>query len=302
MKGRDETQTQRMWIREYWKKEYLGFIINPDRVRTDPVKTRAIEQWETPNTVKDIQCFTGFCNFYRRFINGFSRIAPPLYQLSTKKGKENGIGRDKEQNSFDQMKTSRTTAPILVHFDPSKPITVETEVSNYISSGIFSQKLNDRTWRLVAYMSKTMSKAQCNYDIHDKELLAIIQALRKWRQYCKRAKHTARILTDQKNIVPFTTTKELNYRQVRWNEEAVNFDINIEYRPELEGGKHDALTRRYGAMLIPSDPRKTQWNITWLLRENYCRTDMQMRATETYQIKEKNTKEIERPRKENLRF
>ena len=58
--------------------EYLGYIINPDGVRADPVKTRAIEQWETPKTVKDMQCFTGFCNFYRRFINGFSRIARPI--------------------------------------------------------------------------------------------------------------------------------------------------------------------------------------------------------------------------------
>ena len=57
--------------------EYLGFIINPDGIRADPVKTRAIEQWETSKTVKDIQCFTGFCNFYRRFINGFHRIARP---------------------------------------------------------------------------------------------------------------------------------------------------------------------------------------------------------------------------------
>ena len=71
--------------------EYLGFIINPDRVRADPVKTRAIEPWETRKRVKDIQCFTGFCNFYQRFINGFSRIARPLYQLTPKKGKENWI-------------------------------------------------------------------------------------------------------------------------------------------------------------------------------------------------------------------
>ena len=76
---------------EFHNKEtaYLGFIVNPEGVRVDPVKTRAIEQWETPKTVKDIQCFTGFCNFYRRFINGFSRIARPLYQLTIKKGKEN---------------------------------------------------------------------------------------------------------------------------------------------------------------------------------------------------------------------
>ena len=80
--------------------EYLGFIINPDGIRADLFKARAIKQWETPKTVKDIQCFTGFCNFYRRFINGFSRIARSLYQLTTKKGKKNWVWRDKEQNSF----------------------------------------------------------------------------------------------------------------------------------------------------------------------------------------------------------
>ena len=57
--------------------EYLGFIINLEGVRVAVVKTRVIEQWDTPKTVKDIQCFKGFCNFYRRFINGFSRIARP---------------------------------------------------------------------------------------------------------------------------------------------------------------------------------------------------------------------------------
>ena len=158
--------------------EYLGFMINPDGIRADSVKTRAIEQWETPKTVKDIQCFTGFCNFYPRFINSFSRIAQLLYQLTTKKGKENWVWRDKEQNSFNQMKTSLTTAPVLVHFDLNKPITVETDASNYICSGILSQQQNDETWRPVAYRSKTMSKAQCHYDIHDKELLAIMQVLK----------------------------------------------------------------------------------------------------------------------------
>ena len=83
---------------EFHKKEreYLGFIINPEGVRADPVKTRPIEQWETPKTVKDIQCFMGFCNFSRRFIYGFNRIARPLYQLTTKIGKENWVWGAKE--------------------------------------------------------------------------------------------------------------------------------------------------------------------------------------------------------------
>ena len=236
--------------------EHLGFIINPKGVRADPVKTRAIKQWETPRTVKDIQCFTECCNFYRRFINGFGRIARPLYQLTTKKGKENWMWRGEGQDSFDQMKRSLTKAPVLVYFDPDKPIIIETDASNYVCSGILSQKQDDGTWRPVAYRSKTMSKAQCNYDSHDKELLAIIPALREWRQYCEVAKHTVKSLTDHENRVPFTMTKELNGRQIRWSEELVNFDINIEYRPGLEGGKPDALTRRSGDMLTPKMQEK----------------------------------------------
>ena len=282
--------------------EYLGFIINPDGVRADTVKTRAIEQWETPKTVKDIQCFTGFCNFYWRFMNGFSRIARSLYQLTTKKGKENWIWREKEQNSFNQMKRSLITAPVLVHFDPNKPIMVKTDTSNYVCSGILSLQQDDGTWRPVAYRSKTMSKAQCNYDIHDKELLAIMQALMEWRQYCEGAKYTVRILTDHKNLVPFTTTKELNSRQVRWSEELANFDINIEYRSVLAGGKPNALTGRSGDMPTPKDARKTQRNITLLPREKYWRTAIQLRTTETHQIQEKNTKELEKASREDTQF
>ena len=113
------------------------------------------------------------------------------------------------------MKKSLITAPVLAHFDPNKPIMIETDASNYVCSGIISQQQDDGTWRSVAYRSKTMSKAQCNYDIHDKELLAIMQALTEWREYCEGAKYRVRILTDHKNLVPFKTTKELNGRQIR---------------------------------------------------------------------------------------
>ena len=144
------------------------------------------------------------------------------------------------------MKKSLTKAPVLVHFDPNKPIMVETDASNNVCSGILSQYQDDGTWRLVAYRSKTMSKAQCKYDIHDKELLAIMQALGAWRQYCEGAKYTVKILTDHENLVPFTMTKELNGRQIRQSEELANFEIKIEYRPGLEGGKPDPLTRGSG--------------------------------------------------------
>ena len=146
------------------------------------------------------------------------------------------------------MKRSLTTAPVLVHFNPNKPIIVEPDASNYVYSGILSQQQDDGTWRPVAYRSKTMSKAQWNYDIHDKELLAIMQAFGEWRQYCEGAKYAVEILTDNKNLVPFTMTKELNGRQIQWSKEFANLDINIKYRPGLAGGKPNALTRRSGDM------------------------------------------------------
>ena len=127
------------------------------------------------------------------------------------------------------MKRRLTSATVQVHFDPNKPIMGETDASNYVCSGILSQQQDDWTGRPVGYRSKTMAKAQCNYDIHDKELLAIMQELGEWRQYCEGAKHTVKILTNHKNLVPFTTTKELIGRQIRWSEELANFDINMEY-------------------------------------------------------------------------
>jgi len=91
-----------------------------------------------------------------------------------------------------------------------------------------------------------MNKHECNYDVHDKELLAIVKALLHWRKYLIQAEHRIRILTDHQNLVPFTTTKTLLGRQCRWSEILSQYWIKIEYRPGREGGKPDALTRREG--------------------------------------------------------
>jgi len=110
--------------------EYLGFIIGQEGVKTDPVKTQAIWDWTTPKKIKEIQCFLGFCNFYRRFIEGFSRTARPLYA----KTKKECIGKwewgDKEQQAFDELRTKLTTAPVLVYFNPLAPTKIEQTPQN----------------------------------------------------------------------------------------------------------------------------------------------------------------------------
>ena len=149
----------------------------------DPIKTKAIRTWKTPTKKKEIQSFLGFCNFYRRFIEGFSKIAKPLYRLTEKDQKwEFGT---KQQEAFDGLIHKLTHAPILAHYDLKKHITIETDVSKYVTAGIISQTVNDGILRPIAYCSKSMSKSECNYDIHDKKLLAIILALEDWRRYIK---------------------------------------------------------------------------------------------------------------------
>ena len=89
---------------------------------------------------------------------------------------------EKEQQAFDELRRKLTTTPVMVHFDPGAPIKLETDASKYVCSGILTQQCEDGKWRPVAYRSKTMQDAECNYDIHDKELLAIIRTFTEWKR------------------------------------------------------------------------------------------------------------------------
>jgi len=109
--------------------EYLGFIIGQEGVKTDPVKTQAIWAWTAPKKIKEIQCFLGFCNFYRRFVEGFSRRGRPLYARTKKECVSNWEWGAKEQKAFDELRTKLTTAPVLVDFDPLAQTKIETDAS-----------------------------------------------------------------------------------------------------------------------------------------------------------------------------
>ena len=134
----------------------------------------------------------------------------------------------------------------MVHFNPEAPTKIETDASKYVCSGILSQQCEDGKWRPVAYRSKTMQDAECNYDIHDKELLVVVQALKEWKRYTRGSPKPIQVFTDHKNLVTFMTTKELSERQGRWQEFLSQYNFRIIYRPGKEGRKPDALTRRPG--------------------------------------------------------
>ena len=158
---------------------------------------------------------------------------------------------------------------MLVHFDTAKPIIIKTDTSNYVCAAILSQPGEKGEVRPVAYRSKTMTKTEVNYDVHDKESLEIVQALVDWRRYVSNSEHCIRILTDHQNLIPFTTTKRLIGRQICWSEELSQYNIKIQYRPGKEGGKLDALTRREGDLYKNNDERIRQRERILLPKEQY---------------------------------
>ena len=117
--------------------EFLGFVISPASITIESSRVSAILDWPTPASIRDTQVFLGFANFYRRFIQVYSRLAKPISDLL--KGKGNlFVWTEDAEKAFRKLKASFTTAPILRHFDPALPILVETDASGFAIIGILS--------------------------------------------------------------------------------------------------------------------------------------------------------------------
>jgi len=260
--------------------EYLGFIINNEGVKVDSVKTAAIWDWKPPTNKERNPRIPGILQLLSTIYRRVQHDAKPLYDR-TKKDVKWEWG-DKEQAAFDKLAQKLCSTPVLTYFKPGRPLLVETDALKYVCSGILSQHDEDGKWGRIAYRSKTIAPAECNYDIHDKELLAIVQALKEWRRYLRESGQHFKLLTDHKNLIRFTTTKELTDRQIRWSEVLSGFDFKIEFRPGKEGGKPDALTRQKADMPQEGDQRLIQKERMLLPKEKYFDTRIQEMETITF--------------------
>ena len=223
--------------------EYLGVIISHNSVAMDPVKVAGVADWPVPMNKKEVQSFLGFTNFYRRFIQGFSEHARPLFDLTKNDAKWHWEAD--EQAAFDGLKRSVTSAPVLISPDPTRPFRIEADSSDYATGAVLSQvSPADEKWHPVAFLSKSLSPVERNYEIHDKEMLAIIRSLQEWRHFLEGSEHQVEIWTDHKNLEYFMSAKQLNRRQARWSLYLARFDFMLHHRPGKSMGKPDALSRR----------------------------------------------------------
>ena len=223
--------------------EYLGYILSPSGLTMDPTKVEVIQNWLEPRKVKDIQSFLSFANFYRRFIYGYSDIVIPLTRLTRKHIP--WLFTEECRTSFETLKDAFTRAPVLTHWIPDSQITLETDASDYAIASILSITTSDNDIHPVAFHSRTLTAPELNYDIHDKELLAIFESFQVWRHYLEGSALPIDVVTDHKNLEYFSTTKLLTRRQVRWSEYLSHFHFVIRFRPGKLGTKPDALTRRW---------------------------------------------------------
>ncbi|HEY9845636.1 MAG TPA: retropepsin-like aspartic protease/reverse transcriptase, partial [Candidatus Caenarcaniphilales bacterium] len=184
--------------------EFLGYIIGTNGMRIDPAKIRSLQDWPTPTNLKEVLGFLGFSNYNRIFVEKYSEKARPLTELSKK---DNGFRWDTaQQKAFELLKQAQLEDPVLAMFEPSRESRIETDASDFAIGAVYSQKQDDGKWHPVAYYSRSLTAPERNYDIHDKELLAIVAAMQEWRIYIEGAP-PIEILTDHKNLVTFTTTK-----------------------------------------------------------------------------------------------
>ena len=212
---------------------YLGHIITPEGLKADPKKTAVVQEWPTPTEVLHVQQFLGLCNYFRRFVDQYSKQALPLTRLT----RDNYPWRwgTQEQEAFETLKQALVSPPVLRMPDFTKPFTVETDASDYALGGILSQE-----GRPVAYESRTLTPAEQNYGTPDKECLAVIHCYTTWRCYLEGVESTC--ITDHHPLTFLLDQPKLNRRQARWLEFLASFRPHIVYRPG-ERNPADPLSR-----------------------------------------------------------
>lgn len=222
--------------------KYLGFIISTDGIEVDSEKVEVIKEWEYAVNLRGVQAFLGFCNFYRRFIRDYSRIARPLIRLT---GKDVPFEFDDQcRQAWATLRECLVKAPVLTHYHPENETILETDAFDGILAAVLSQKQPNGEIHPVGFFSKSMASAEHNYPIHDKEMLAIVRSFQQFRVELASAENRVKVFTDHKALEYFMTTKELTGRQARWAEFLAEFCFMIMYRPGKLNTVADTLSRR----------------------------------------------------------
>ena len=199
----------------------------------DPSKIETVLKWERPQTVTEVRSFLGLARYYRRFVEGFSKMVSPLTQLTRKD--QPFSWTDKCEECFEEMKRRLITAPILIIPDTSKTFKVYCNASYQGLGCVLMQEK-----RPVAYASRQLKVHEKNYPTHDLKLAAVVFALKTWRHYLYGSQF--QVFSNHKSLKYLFDQKELNMRQRCWMEYLKDYDFELLYHPGKANVVADALS------------------------------------------------------------
>ncbi|GJU60535.1 putative reverse transcriptase domain-containing protein [Tanacetum coccineum] len=222
---------------KFWipKVQFLGHVIDSKGIHVDPAKIESIKYWASPRTPTEILQFLGLSGYYRRFIEGFSKIAKSMTKLTQKKVKFDW--GDKQEAAFQLFKQKLCSAPILALPEGAEKFIVYCDASHKGLGVVLMQ--NEK---VIAYASRQLKIHEKSYITHDLELGAVVFALKIWRHYLFRTKYT--VFTDHKSLQHILDQKELNMRQCRWLELLSDYDCEIRYHQGKANVVADALSKK----------------------------------------------------------
>lgn len=250
---------------------FLGFVVQSGSLKADPDKVKAVAEWPRPANRKQLQRFLGFANFYRKFIKGYSTITSPLNTLTSTLTTFSWTAE--AERAFDELKSRFVAAPVLTQPDASRQFIVEVDASDSGVGAVLSQRSeHDQKLHPCAFYSRRLTQAERNYDVGNRELLAIKLALEEWRHWLEGAKYPFIVWTDHKNLSYIQSAKRLNSRQARWSLFFGRFDFTIAYRPGSRNVKPDALSRQFSVTDTPETdsivpPSCIVATLTWDIEE-----------------------------------
>jgi hypothetical protein len=222
---------------EFWLEEvtFLGHVISKERISVDPSKVEIVVNWAMPMSVHEVRNFFGLASYYRRFVEGFSKLATPLTKL-TKKNEVFFWVEDYER-SFQELKHRLVTEPVLTLPSRTGGFVIYSDASNKGLGCVLMQH-----GKVIAYASRQLKVHERNYLTHNLELAAMVFALKIWRHYLY--EEHCKIYTDHKSLKYFFTQKELNMRQRRWLELLNDYDCSINYHLGKANVVANALSRK----------------------------------------------------------
>ena len=220
--------------------KYLGHIISKHGVRTDPEKTKAVSTFPLPKTQKDVRSFLGMCNYYRKFVQNYSKITSPLNNLLCKDVKFEWT--DECQNSFDSLKKALVSSPILSYPDMSRNFTLTCDASSSAIGFVLGQLDGNGKEHVIAYGGRSLSPCEKKWSTSEQEMLAVLEGIRSYRIYLSDKKFT--IYTDHKALKYVMDQKRSTGRLARWAMEIQSYQFDIIHRPGKNNQVADALSRR----------------------------------------------------------